>query len=108
MRDGKGCRLRTGRLGCCMATSGGGAIHLLNGLYDAKPGRVARHVAQVMKMASEHGSDGDHSGLPEGPYNHARPQPGAALRARRLATVGAYLAVLAASATPVGLCARRR
>jgi pyruvate dehydrogenase (quinone) len=26
----------TGQLGCCMATSGGGAIHLLNGLYDAK------------------------------------------------------------------------
>jgi pyruvate dehydrogenase (quinone) len=26
----------TGQVGCCMATSGGGAIHLLNGLYDAK------------------------------------------------------------------------
>ena len=26
----------TGRLGCCIATSGPGAIHLLNGLYDAK------------------------------------------------------------------------
>ncbi len=26
----------TGRLGCCVATSGPGAIHLLNGLYDAK------------------------------------------------------------------------
>ncbi|WP_103380932.1 thiamine pyrophosphate-requiring protein [Pseudonocardia dioxanivorans] len=26
----------TGELGCCIATSGGGAIHLLNGLYDAK------------------------------------------------------------------------
>ncbi len=26
----------TGEIGCCMATSGGGAIHLLNGLYDAK------------------------------------------------------------------------
>ena len=26
----------TGEVGCCMATSGGGAIHLLNGLYDAK------------------------------------------------------------------------
>jgi len=26
----------TGQIGCCMATSGGGAIHLLNGLYDAK------------------------------------------------------------------------
>src|SRR5919204_4993332 len=26
----------TGRLGACLATSGPGAIHLLNGLYDAK------------------------------------------------------------------------
>src|SRR5688500_4091948 len=25
-----------GRLGCCLATSGPGGIHLLNGLYDAK------------------------------------------------------------------------
>src|ERR1044072_7848394 len=26
----------TGRLGCCLATSGPGGIHPLNGLYDAK------------------------------------------------------------------------
>ena len=26
----------TGEVGCCVATSGPGAIHLLNGLYDAK------------------------------------------------------------------------
>src|SRR5512142_1344467 len=26
----------TGRLGVCLATSGPGAIHLMNGLYDAK------------------------------------------------------------------------
>src|SRR5205814_4381905 len=26
----------TSRLGCCVATSGPGGIHLLNGLYDAK------------------------------------------------------------------------
>src|SRR5919205_1397160 len=26
----------TGEVGCCIATSGPGAIHLLNGLYDAK------------------------------------------------------------------------
>ncbi len=26
----------TGEIGCCIATSGGGTIHLLNGLYDAK------------------------------------------------------------------------
>src|SRR6202453_1088884 len=28
----------TGKLGCCLATSGPGGIHLLNGLYDAKLG----------------------------------------------------------------------
>src|SRR5579884_366101 len=26
----------TGKLGCCLATSGPGGLHLLNGLYDAK------------------------------------------------------------------------
>src|SRR5918911_583792 len=26
----------TGRLGCCIATSGPGGLHLMNGLYDAK------------------------------------------------------------------------
>lgn len=30
----------TGRLGCCLATSGPGGIHLLNGLYDAKLDRA--------------------------------------------------------------------
>jgi pyruvate dehydrogenase (quinone) len=40
----------TGRLGCCLATSGPGGIHLLNGLYDAKghlrPGEALRRVAR--------------------------------------------------------------
>src|SRR5215217_3025041 len=26
----------TGKLGCCLATTGPGGVHLLNGLYDAK------------------------------------------------------------------------
>jgi pyruvate dehydrogenase (quinone) len=30
----------TGKLGCCLATSGPGGIHLLNGLYDAKLDRA--------------------------------------------------------------------
>src|SRR5918993_3413616 len=30
----------TGRLGVCLATSGPGGIHLLNGLYDAKLDRA--------------------------------------------------------------------
>ena len=32
----------TGEVGVCVATSGPGAIHLLNGLYDAKNGSSAR------------------------------------------------------------------
>src|SRR5947199_4686257 len=31
----------TGKLGCCLATSGPGGIHLLNGLYDAKMDQAA-------------------------------------------------------------------
>jgi pyruvate dehydrogenase (quinone)/pyruvate oxidase len=31
----------TGKLGCCLATSGPGGIHLLNGLYDAKCDQAA-------------------------------------------------------------------
>jgi pyruvate dehydrogenase (quinone) len=31
----------TGRLGCCLATTGPGGIHLLNGLYDAKLDRAS-------------------------------------------------------------------
>src|SRR5688500_3679058 len=31
----------TGRLGVCLATSGPGGIHLLNGVYDAKLDHVA-------------------------------------------------------------------
>lgn len=30
----------TGRLGCCLATTGPGGLHLLNGLYDAKMDRA--------------------------------------------------------------------
>lgn len=30
----------TGKIGCCLATSGPGGIHLLNGLYDAKMDRA--------------------------------------------------------------------
>jgi pyruvate dehydrogenase (quinone) len=31
----------TGRIGCCLATTGPGGIHLLNGLYDAKADRAS-------------------------------------------------------------------
>lgn len=34
--EATGCAKFSGEVGVCMATSGPGAIHLLNGLYDAK------------------------------------------------------------------------
>src|SRR5881397_777085 len=37
----------TGRLGVCLATSGPGAIHLLNGLYDAKMDGAPVHLRVV-------------------------------------------------------------
>lgn len=43
----------TGEVGVCLATSGPGAIHLLNGLYDAKLDRqpVVALVGQTSRMA---------------------------------------------------------
>jgi len=43
----------TGEVGCCVATSGPGAIHLLNGLYDAKLDRqpVVAIVGQQKRSA---------------------------------------------------------
>jgi pyruvate dehydrogenase (quinone)/pyruvate oxidase len=38
-----------GRLGCCLATSGPGGMHLLNGLYDAKlDGQQAAHFIESL------------------------------------------------------------
>ncbi|MGB9280103.1 MAG: FAD-binding oxidoreductase, partial [Pseudonocardiaceae bacterium] len=68
-------------------------------IEQAGTGRGALHVAQVMKMAREHGADGHRGTLPEQPYNHVRPGPGRGRRARRLAALGVPLAVLAAAAT---------
>jgi pyruvate dehydrogenase (quinone) len=42
----------TGKLGVCLATSGPGAIHLLNGLYDAK-----MDGAPVLALTGQQGSD---------------------------------------------------
>ena len=42
----------TGRLGVCLATSGPGAIHLLNGLYDAKLGHFPGLAITGMQQAS--------------------------------------------------------
>jgi FAD/FMN-containing dehydrogenase/Fe-S oxidoreductase len=57
-------------------------------LEHAGSDRRALHVAQVLKMAREHGPDGYRGGLPERPYHHVRPKPGLGRRARRLAAAG--------------------
>ncbi len=46
----------TGRLGCCLATSGPGGIHLLNGLYDAKldGAPVAGHHRPAIPRSASH------------------------------------------------------
>src|ERR1700758_55122 len=46
----------TGRVGVCMATSGPGAIHLLNGLYDAKMDHVP--VVAIVGQQSRQGLGG--------------------------------------------------
>jgi Fe-S oxidoreductase len=60
--------------------------------------RRALHIAQVMKMAREHGSDGYRDGLPETPYYLSRPAAGLRRRAARAGAV-------AATAGAVGLAA---
>src|SRR4030081_967131 len=47
----------TGRLGCCLATSGPGGIHLLNGLYDAKMDQAAVLAITGQTYSDLRGSD---------------------------------------------------
>ncbi len=66
--------------------------------------RNALHVAQVMKMAREHGPDGYRTGVPEKPYYEVRPPAPARARAARIGAVGAGLAAVVG----VGAMALRR
>ncbi|MFL6148066.1 MAG: FAD-binding oxidoreductase, partial [Pseudonocardiaceae bacterium] len=75
-------------------------------IEQAGTGRGALHVAQVMKMAREQGANGYRGGLPENPYNHARPGPGRGRRARRLACLGVSITALSAGAAAAVLLAR--
>jgi hypothetical protein len=59
--------------------------------------RNALHVAQVMKMAREHGPGGYRSGRPEDPYYEVRPQPPGSTRALRVGAVAAGMGVVAAA-----------
>jgi hypothetical protein len=68
-------------------------------IEQAGTGRGALHVAQVLKLAREHGLDGHRGKFPERAYNHLRPSPGTRRRARRLATSGVSAIALAAVAS---------
>jgi FAD/FMN-containing dehydrogenase/Fe-S oxidoreductase len=59
--------------------------------------RRALHVAQVMKMAREHGPQGFRSGPPEQPYYEVKPQPPARTRALRAAALAGAVGVAAAA-----------
>ncbi len=61
-------------------------------------GRRALHVAQLIKMALDHGAEGVRGARPEDAYYEVRPQPGAARRAARLGAVAAVGTGLAAAA----------
>ena len=73
-------------------------------IQQSDVGRRALHVAQVMKMAREHGPQGVGGALPERPYYEVKPQPPVRLRAMRLAAAGA----LAAGAGVVAAALSRR
>jgi hypothetical protein len=68
-------------------------------IEQAGTGRRALHVAQVMKMAREHGVDGYRAGKPEGPYYEVRPPAPPRLRAARLGGVAAAAGAAVAGAT---------
>ena len=55
-------------------------------IQQSNAGRNALHVAQVIKMAHQHGPQGYRAGRPEDPYYEARPKPPATRRAVRLVT----------------------
>jgi hypothetical protein len=71
-------------------------------IEQAGTGRGALHVAQVIKMAREHGPDGYRDGPPEAPYHGARPPAPRGVRARRLAVTAAAGLGGAAAAVAAG------
>ncbi len=61
-------------------------------IQQSDAGRNALHVAQVMKMAREHGPQGYRGGAPEEPYYEIRPRASVIQRAARLGGAGAMAA----------------
>jgi hypothetical protein len=61
-------------------------------IEQGKTGRRALHVAQVLKLAHEHGASGPSGPKPERLYYEVRPKPTLARRAVRAAAVAAAAA----------------
>jgi Fe-S oxidoreductase len=64
--------------------------------------RNALHVAQVMKMAREHGPEGVAGAKPEGPYYGVKPKPSNGVRGVRPAVVAGCAAALVGAAIALG------
>jgi Fe-S oxidoreductase len=69
-------------------------------IEQSDAGRNALHVAQVMKMAREHGPGGYRAGLPEQPYYEVKPEPPLRRRVVRLGFAGAAGAAVLAGVAP--------
>jgi FAD/FMN-containing dehydrogenase/Fe-S oxidoreductase len=67
-------------------------------IEHAGTGRGALHVAQVLKMAHEHGAKGYRGGLPEEPYYRKVPEPGLWRRASRVGTLASGVAAMGVGA----------
>jgi Fe-S oxidoreductase len=67
-------------------------------IQQSDAARNALHVAQVMKMAREHGPQGYRGGRPEDPYYEVRPKPSTRVRLTRAGVAGAGLAAVGAAA----------
>jgi len=74
-------------------------------IEQGETGRRGLHVAQVMKLAREHGVDGTPLGVrPEDPYYEVRPDAPRSLKAKR---AGVLIAATSATAVLLGVIMRR-
>jgi Fe-S oxidoreductase len=77
-------------------------------IQQSDVGRQALHVAQVIKMAREHGPEGVSTGKPEAPYYGAKPPPSGRVRVGRVAAAGAGILTAAAAVAAVTRRGNRR
>jgi Fe-S oxidoreductase len=71
-------------------------------LEQSGVGRRALHVAQVMKLAREHGPEGWTAGKPEDPYYEVKPAAPASLKRKRAAALAGGVGLLTAGVAAAG------